>query len=405
MILCVALTLLSVAGKLHAQDGYTPEKEWYEMTRTDRAFHVFKSKVNIRDYVYLKGYNKMMIELNNVDDYDKVKELRSMVAKFLSDMAFYKDSMENGSGNVRIDYALSEGSDRAQIRFKKYPQNGDVYIQKKGVVSRLKLEHDTVVLLVHMPEKKMTQLQRLDKEKNSMLAYRYAIGITFYLERYTDLERLYTDHPDLDKVIDTLKSTKDEGTIVQPAKHPSSTIYKPYGDFVSFKKLRGLIPSDAEAFSWSAINPSDKLTISLNMGVGLVRNTLVPTAEIGISIYNMRQAYYTRSFQSHEINTQATLSMSPYFFFSRGGDGKHYVADNWFANFSIGGATQFLGVTTPLMTAGVGYLLIPKGDIFKGTTMKAFLSVKLRHSVTICPEIISTNNFKQIFPGITLKIF
>jgi hypothetical protein len=33
------------------------------------------------------------------------------------------------------------------------------------------------------------------------------------------------------------------------------------------------------------------------------------------------------------------------------------------------------------------------------------MNIRLKHMISVSPEIIATDNFQQIFPGVTLKIF
>jgi hypothetical protein len=373
--------------------------------KTDEVFNIHPWQVNIRDFVHLQDNGRMIIELKNVNDYDKFRNIRQTLTALMKDAAFYKDSLDNNPGNVRINYVTYEDKDITNIQFKRYAPEGDIYVQKKGELSRLKLEQDTISVVMYARGEELSYDDwSTGKKERVAVKSQYPIGITFYLNRYTDLEKVIAE-TDFNHIFDTLKSTKTEGTINDPDKFVSSTIYNPYSDRWHFARHKGIIKSEVKSVPWDVTNYNDKFMIELNMGVGLVRNTLAPMAEMGLSIYSFRRSVNTRDFQESEIKTAVSLSITPYFFFDRSEAGEHLVKDNWFINLSMGGATSFNGLKTPLLTGGIGYLLIPRGDVFTGATFKAFLNLKIKNSISICPEIISTNNFKQIFPGITLKIF
>jgi hypothetical protein len=63
------------------------------------------------------------------------------------------------------------------------------------------------------------------------------------------------------------------------------------------------------------------------------------------------------------------------------------------------------GVQSRRASIGCGYLFGPKGGYFQNTTFKVFTSIEVFQKVTLSPEVIITNNFKQVFPGFTVKVF
>lgn len=399
LLLIVALTCAK--GHTFAQNQYAKPVG----NKTDQVFNIHPWQVNIRDFVHLKDNERMIIELKNVNDYNKLADIKQTLTTLMKDAAFYRDSLDNNPGNVRINYVTYEDKDITHFQFKRYAPEGDIYVQKKGELSHLKLEQDTVSVVMYVRGEEISYVDRSTGEKERVTVKpQYPISVSFYLNRYSDIEKMIAE-TDFVHIFDTLKSTKKEGTVNNPNKFVSTTIYKPYTNRWHFTRFNGIIKDEAHAVYWEAKSYSDKISLDLNMGVGLVRNTLAPMGEIGLSITNLRRALHTSDFQESEINTMVTLSMTPYFFFEKGERGEHLVKDNWFINLYMGGATNFLGLQTPLLTGGVGYLLIPRGDIFTGTTFKGFLNVRMKNGMSIGPEIIATNNFKQIFPGITLKIF
>jgi len=404
-----AMLIISMSGKLFAQtqlsENYKKVSNWSTTEKT------FNSTIlpNFRDFVYLKN-GKMILDLLNIGDYKRLGKLDSILFQFRKDIAFYKDSLENGNCNVRIDYVITSGKEYRQIRFKKYPPEGDIYVNRHGETERLKLDRDTVRIVIR---------NVVDTTKIAAARWLYDIQVTFLMNNYTDIDKIITEKDIMRHAIDTLASARTSREIRNPYRFPSSCIYRPYTsqaafdsfyknfgqyekykDRMRFVKFNEILNKEFGQFRSFAL-PTHHVAAYGNIGAGLVRNTLSPNGEFGISYIN----YYRRGeSRAYEFNT---LFASSYFFFDRQADGQFLVSDNWFINIESGSSydEEMLGVKIRGFSVGAGYLAWEKGNYFKGTTIKAFASVRLMSGLSICPELIATNNFKQIFPGITFKIF
>ena len=128
--LVIALIGYSVPFCAYAQDegpDFMKENQrlWH-LSKSEKMFNIAEVP-NISDYVYLKN-GKMIFEMREVADYKYFKNLDSVLLQLRQDIAFYKDSLENGIGNVRIDYALQEGDKTRKVRFIKYNVIGDIFV-------------------------------------------------------------------------------------------------------------------------------------------------------------------------------------------------------------------------------------------------------------------------------------
>jgi hypothetical protein len=405
----LTMLILSMNGKLFAQQEST---EFYKsVSKWSKEDKTFNTTVlpNFKDFVYLKNA-KMIVDIINISDYKYLYNIDSVLVQFRKDIAFYKDSLENGTGNVRIDYVLNSSKEFKQIRFIKYRENNDIYVNRHGETERLKLEQDTVRVI-------MQNITGTAKPTYWM----YPIEITFVLNNYTDIDKVIAQKTLIQHAFDTLVSVRTQREIKNPYRFPSSCIYKPYYSPSSFDttymlrnpkvyekyksrmhfvKFNEVLKQEFGQFRSFGL-PAHHVAAYGNIGAGLVRNTLSPSADLGISYIN----YYRRGqSRSYEFNT---LFASSYFFFDRQADGQFLVSDNWFINIESGSSydEEMLGVKIRGFSVGAGYLAWEKGNYFKGTTMKVFASVRLLSGLSICPELIATNNFKQIFPGLTFKIF
>ncbi len=404
-VLYAALIIISLQGKLYAQSndqGWT----WFpHTTQTDLVFGMTHNYINIRDFVNIGGC-QMILELDNVADFDRLKHLDSILLLLRKDIEFYKDSLEANKGaNGLIEYVLTEGYDFKQMRFTRHKPQGDMYVNKQGEISILKIEQDTVKIVLHVKGKEVeTYWREKGKLKKSegkrKFAPQYDIQVMLCLNNYSNIDKVIADSSLLRRAIDTLQITANKRTIKDPVKFPSSSVcwVNKANRSLDIATYKGIIKNQ---YAWprNAANRADKITVVPNIGAGIIRNTLAPTAELGLCYYNRR------GYQDNEYNTYINLFAAPYFFFDRSSSGGYFVSDNWFVNIEMGGAGEILGIKTKLLTGGIGYLAIEKGGYFKGTTMKAFLNIRMPKCFTISPEVVFTGNLKQVFPGLTVKLF
>jgi len=372
MIMSVLL-LCSAAGKLYAQ-----EMPAWSLTRTEKMFSANPYLINHKHTVRFTDGNSLIVELGDKRDYDILQRLDSFTRIFRKDWVYYRDSIKvPPSGSIRIDYVFAQAAAYQALRFKTYEGDGDMYRSYNGVQSRIKLDKDTVRFLI--PSNRTI-------EGFSVKLYR-PIQLTFVLKSYKDIDALL-DGKELYDVIDTLAATKISS-------QRSTIFYTQGGKMTIYKNMyRGDFGSN--------INDRDQLVFNLRMGVGLVRNQLSPMADL------MLQFKHHLNFSRDRQFLIAGLTAAPYFFFSQNAEGKYNTQINWFLNADIG-AIGLTSNSRPFsmnsLTAGVGYLLQPDGKIFNGTTMKAFVNVGLKSNLTISPELIFTDNFRQVFPAFTVKIF
>lgn len=393
--------LISLSGKLYAQDnqGATgkPQK-----TKTDETFNMCEEcNVHIKDVVYLEE-GRLQLELFGTKDYEQVKRLDSILMDLKRDIAFYKDSIDGETGAVRIDYVVGRQPGTAKIRFKKYPADGRSFVARNGDISRLKVEQDTVHIIL---QREIAIVSEWYAQKhNGSHIFHYSVEATFTVDNYTDIDRIIASGPALRRIIDTLEQAK------RPLVHGKygyiqavSSIYKPYSTTGEqrYRQFGGIFKNENEY--WPLQKSPDYLTADFNIGLGLVRNTLTPTLDAGITLIKGRH----NRLDDNKYYTFYTLSVSPYFFFDKNAKGDYITNTNMFVNFSLGGRENdnMMGLKSRKGAFGIGYLAISKGDYFKNFTMKMFMDIQLRNGITLSPEIIATDNFKQLFPGITFKVF
>ncbi len=399
LMLCTALILLSAIGKLYAQEN--DDDPLRQRSATQRLFDPCdKWNIRFRDFVELKE-GKLILDIVRINDYKYFMHMDSILSAFKHDIAFYNDSLENGTGHVRIDYVINEQTGDKKIRFKKYAADGESFVNINGNISKLKIEQDTVRIIIH----KQIKTYRNFYEP-------YAIQATFLLNNYTNVDYVIAEQSMITHIMDTLKqakmarySYKDSSDISFYGWTRSSTYFRPYSTFSNivypyYKTIDGIAKNELAFFRES--RKMDYLTTDLNIGMSLVRNTLAPSADLGLQIIKSWKKY---GFSND--NNFGGLYFQPIFFFDRNAKGDFITNTNGFVNFHYGAETEntYFGLKLRKASFGVGYLVLNKGDYFKKNTFKLFSDLQLKNGFTLSPELIITDNGKQVFPGLTLKVF
>lgn len=408
--LLTAAMLVALAGHALAQDVDDDLKRPAPPTTVQQNFEMPADWINIRDYLYLPNKAKLILELNHVEQYEELKSIDTLLMAFMRDIAFYKDSLTDINGSVRIDYTQDDQLGIRKIRFKKHAADGTSFMARSDEKAKLKIDQDTVRIYVRHHPLTPPNVNPKGKITNAHLRDRYnkaqLYQLTFCLNHYEDIAKIVADKQTLQHAIDTVASTKRNSTRTNPHKFPSSARYNPYAtqadikDYwwrsladVRFKQYGGLVMSE-EPQSWKTINRSDKIVLDANLGMGLIRHTFAPYGEIALSLTRQSRRPHWGEYN----RTAFSLSASSYFMFERSANNDFYSKPNWFVNASISEEKGF--------AAGAGYLFAARGGYFKGITTRYFFDIRmLKKGFTLSPELIVTNNFQQVIPALTIKVF
>lgn len=387
-----ALIILSVKGTSYAQPlvllGFG--KPSYQLKEEKNLPH--------RHVVHLdEKRNIMDIRMRGLFEYSYIKNIDSILKVFMQDIEFYKDSLDGiGSGNMRIAATYLPDDYAPRFRFKTYESDGQYFVKKDGETSFLKTKQDTIHISIvfEVPDSADRKIFRWRRYAHT--------HIYFYLNKYTDIET-YVKEGNLQQYIDTMKQaalreTKGKRQIF------TTLIYNPFLRNENVKlfvfKHRHLVDN-----SLNQLYPGNKyftkVSFNGNMGVGIVRGQLAPMADMGFEY----RSYWTQGKKECSI---FGIFASPYFLFEKSTEGTYHTYNNWFVNAEFGtagvkGDIELLNLQR--FTIGGGYLLNPDGIHFQNTTIKVFSNITLNKGITVSPEVIATNNFKNIFPGITVKVF
>ncbi len=393
LILATVLISLSLASKLYAQTSDDNTPSWTKLmnrSKTEATFDLWEGLIQIRDYVVLKE-GRMILDLGDETDYEGFRNLDSILIGFRKDIAFYKDSISaDPTASVRIDYVLNSEYAFKKIRFTSHKAKGSSFLDRDGEISKLKFEQDTVRIIMHKTK------PGVHTAKNGGCNVAYTVQATFLLGNYTDIDKIIADHV-LTHIIDTLEKASHVKRRHSYDYKPVTIVYNPYFNGHSALTRHNFLM--ANEFATNTTYGKYRISFNPQFGAGIVRNTLAPIADIAFQ--------YNRYWNDYKERNIFRISGTGYYFFGQDSKGGAVVNDNWFINGTVGNVSQHNdpGWYGQEETFGVGYLVSQKGNYFKRNTFRVFTDIMFVRGVSLVPEIIFTDNFKQVFPGISVKVF
>ena len=398
IILVLTLTILSCSSSL-AQDIECMFCHPQKKTKTEASFNA--TYVNHRHIVTLEKGNKMVIEMFNIKDYEVLDTALNILKQTRQALHTFKDSMQTTpSGHLRVDYSYATGTDYRKIRVKKYDSDGSVFLDKNGEISHLKVEQDTIRILIH---KRASYTYEGTTYKNHR-----PVQLTFVLNNYTDIDSIITDYKSIQHFIDTMKSVATPKYKVNQYDYKTTINFHPYdgarerysGKF-RFIFYEGILTNEYSYLIWDTkfVFPRT-IGVVAEVGAGLLGENLATMAELGLE-------YRFRRERGSDFVTITSLNAAPYFTYGKNAAGNITVFTHLFVNAELGSLAKQNDVEHMFTrsTIGIGYLAYSNSNYLPGTTMKAFFDFRLKSQFVICPEVIFTNNFKTVFPALTFKGF
>ena len=200
-------------------------------TKADKLFNIPEKYVYNVHTAHLHDGARMMVEMADVTDYVMLKNLDSFVAMMQRDVDFYKDSIK-GPENVRVDYAFEWGSDKAMIRFRRHQPSGDIYVKTAGELSRMKVEQDTVRLLIR--KKPM-------EHSNPSFLYDFPVQITFLLNNFSDLKTISSEKGLINSIVDAFA----KASLPKPY-HANLSEHRTKFDYYPFSVSKRMVKRDPD---------------------------------------------------------------------------------------------------------------------------------------------------------------
>lgn len=351
--------LCSIIGKLYAQSSYKP------------VFEIIPGSINRVFYVSLDNGEKIKFELNDLDDLNSLSDIDSLITLFIQDIEPLKDRLADELKTKRIDY-FPDPSGKNKIRLQQFEPAGNSYLVQQGAVAALKLEQDTICIIIQAPG----TAKVLFKKKADGHHY---FRVCFFLNSPGNLTgylggRLRDAVKDVQKNADGRWARGKDGIMYsKPA------------------------PTVTSGFMKGETKPGDYLNLKLTADIQNYKNVFVPSLSVGLSVVTNR----------YHVKREYSLMTESHFSFSRNDSGNIQTFRNTFltlgyihtktgndnANFWYSPSLSF------------GWLMRQRGSLYEKNTFRIGFgrAMIFGDRVKLEPVVYFNNFFKGITPGIRLS--
>ncbi|MBK8787883.1 MAG: hypothetical protein IPN43_15645 [Chitinophagaceae bacterium] len=371
-IISLLMLVMSITGTAIAQQEPG-------VTNADKIFNIPAGYLKRSFTADLGKGNKMQIELTDLEDLDRFKNIDSLLRIFLQDMAALKDSLTDELSAKRIDYFTDElGRKKIHIRLSK--PDGASFLLQQGNLSALKLEQDTVIFSGSYVYKVTSTLL---KPFTEMRYYR----LSFFVNQLSDLNSLSS--AGLNEKINSIQKSQKSRWV----KGSDDTWHLKNGDqsIYSNHQPRGYV---------SGTGAGDYLTSLTTVSIQNYKNYFVPSVSLGIGL----------GYNNGKVKRELGLLWEPNFFFAKNAQGSLQTYRNDFLTFTYKRfpLKKEYDVQSFSFINGFsfGYLIRRKGEFFEKNTMRIGVQAAslLKGKINLEPVLYFNNFFKGVTPGLRLTV-
>lgn len=357
------MLVISIKGQAYAQDAAITNSK------------IFDQEVNVqrRFIIHLDKGNKVQIELSDINDFDRISNLDSVIKELMQDTELLKDSLSDELSAKRIDY-IADTAGTKKIRIQLHKPNGSSYLVKQGDVAALKLEQDTINYLGMLPYETNKK-----HRKNAAITY---YRLSFFLNDIKELPSYL--NAGLQEKINNLKHN-------MASKWTMGKDYQMHlknDPSVSAKAAKGYVGNDF-------------LALNAFVNIQNYKQYFVPSFSLGAAVTFNNKNSFTR-----EIG----LYWEPQFLFAKNNQGNLQTFRNDFLTLSLAqGLLKDKDAKKDanwLTVLSVGYLIKRSANYYDKNTFRigaGRLSL-LNGQVKIEPVFYFNNFFKGVTPGVRLAV-
>lgn len=337
--------------------------------KSDAIFEIPAANIKRKFLIELGRNDKMQIELTDIRDLARIRNIDSLVGMYLRDIYPLRDSLGEGVFSRRIDYIV-DTSIHKKIRIQRFDPKPSYYAVHDGEVALLRLEQDTICIMGRERGKVKAGIFGSYDDFNY---YR----VSFYLNKLQNLQ-LYVDG----KLNEKVAILERELNSVWGNKEPSGVYLKKDPD-ITAPYLRG----------YSELNR----TYSLRIGLGLqnYKNYFVPSISGGFML----------SRTNNIVRQRVGLQYENHFYFSRTGGGKLETFKNDFVTVMYERRIMLEnpnGSTRLSRSLSFSYLTRRSGDYFEKHTMRIGVGgyAPWGGSLRVEPAFYFVNFLKRVTPSL-----
>ena len=364
----LSMLLISITADLCAQSS-----------NADKAFEVPDYIIiNRRFTVSLDKGNKVIIEVTDITDLEKLVNIDSLLQVFLTDIGPLKDSLANPLTSKRIDY-LTDAQNRKKIRFQQFQQKGSSFLINNAELASLRTEQDTINIIgvISNPPKPQQKISRTHP--------RY-YHFTFYLNDMSELK---------DYMNGTLRQ---KITVIQKNVNGKWPLVLGSGNHY-MKSDPSIVAGAPKGFTPNGIGDFVVLNFSVNMQN--YKNYFVPSFSMGTRL--------TLTNRDRNFKWEPGLFWEPHFIFAKDNLNKLHTYRNDFLmlSYAQGGTLDHNPRKEFSFSAvfSLGYLIHRDGDYFEKNTFRLGAGKIELKKTSIEPSLFFNNFFRGVTPCIRISQF
>lgn len=341
----------------------------------EKNFEIPNNFMSHRFSIDLSKGNTLQVEVMDLKDIDRIKNIDSILKNVYTDMISFQDSLTDKLAAKRIDY-LTDAAGRKKIRITTFKPPSSSYVLRQGEMAALKSEQDTLNIIGTL--KGIENNKRLQNLSGDIRYYR----LSFYVNDINDLQ-----NTDAKIIGEKVASLNRKG----PWKYDKNDGYW-------YKKNE-----DKSVFSQGrkGINPFTGIYASVTFPISIqnYKNHFVPSLGINytlISNNGIRKKYFGLMSEYH-------------FSFEKNNAGIFKTVLNSCATISY---KQELLIERPVRYLSfhpdfsLSYFQKTRGILYDANTFRLGLGTVplLGGNVTLQPSLYFNNFFKGVTPGLRLSV-
>lgn len=335
--------------------------------------------------IHLRNENKLVAELLSMDQLPQLSNLDSLVTIAITEIAPLQDSMQKELNNYSIIYLVDTNGSK-KISITSYPPKSENFLLKDGEVSLLKIEQDTLSIIIMDKKTRKIRPGKFDFVEQDAL--KPTLENTFYV--VTILVNNLADIPSFlnGSINQTLQQIAGEykqkmkPVSKRPDQNRIEADYYPYdkqpGRSVYFRNQR-------KAF----------ITLPyINLGIQNIYSQMATSAALGATI----------SFQRGDRIRHFTLATELMFLFKES-SGKFLQHRNDFTTFSYTSESLSKSSLKPTMIKGFSFAILRRrsGDYFEERTLRVGVLGIEYGRLSFQPQIIFNDLFKNASPSFKIS--
>jgi hypothetical protein len=377
-ILMLMLVLTSISNEALCQQTIVDLPN-VQQNRTERMFNTQRigSGKKRFDFVFPQG-NRMIIEISSESQVDSIPDVDQLIQSIWKDLQAVDDSLNSELTSKRIDVLLS-GDKR--IRVQEFPQQGAVYRVKGDDITQLKVEQDTLHLIL------MTRSAR--KFQNFFPNELYYIS--FLVNHISDIPEMLRQQPVMPAINAFKEDFRNRKKIGQ-----SSTSFIRYFAQYDVASAKRSIPLKGDI---RGVGQQNNFIPYVQLGIQYIRGSWVPSAGAGVELIKRRGENLQRHYR---------LFWEPYLFYNRDSLKSVSLNRNDFITFKYYNSSKYNNGVKEIQfveNISVGYLIRRKGNEFEPVTFKFSLPGLQTKNVLLEPEFIFNKFIKDFSPSLKLTLF